>query len=260
MSENHGIDDDLKIRPLIKQTKRPEIQAKLDEELTKIEDSNLGKTTSKIGFNLLLGEEQARINVAREIMKERSQARLEKEATTDKLTGLLNMRGVDKEMNKALEVMKRDGGQMVAVEMDLDGLKRENDTNGHESGNNLIRNAARALKEAGKITNINARHGGDEFRKLIVNPTEGEVKATLDHLAYGLHARNITASVGVAYLDPLRPEEGLAMADGAQYKSKSLKGDGKSHFHIENSETGDYENYEPTPIQPLQIHQQEKAA
>lgn len=94
-------------------------------------------------------------------------------AVTDVMTGLLNRRGYERALTKCNERGLRD--DLVYASVDLNGLKRTNDSLGHAAGDELIIAAATCLKESfgdyGKIFRI----GGDEFAVLFqANSTQLE--------------------------------------------------------------------------------------
>lgn len=95
-------------------------------------------------------------------------ALLEAIAMTDILTGLPNRRhalsGFEREWKAAAEAGSFIGCMMI----DADGFKQVNDTCGHEAGDDVLRQLARALKHAVRTDDIVARLGGDEF--LIICP------------------------------------------------------------------------------------------
>lgn len=82
--------------------------------------------------------------------------KLKADAYTDELTGLPNRRAFIR------EARRRGRGTYYTV-IDLDGFKRVNDTCGHETGDELLRHAAKRLRAALRAEDFIARLGGDEF-------------------------------------------------------------------------------------------------
>jgi len=82
---------------------------------------------------------------------------------TDELTGLLNRRGFYLLAEPALETAQRSGRGCLLAFLDVDGLKRVNDEQGHDAGDALIRDVAAVLQSALRRSDIVARMGGDEF-------------------------------------------------------------------------------------------------
>lgn len=84
-------------------------------------------------------------------------------AVTDPLTGLLNRRGLDSEAAAVHANTVRAGRPTVVALLDVDGLKRVNDLQGHDAGDRLIVGVADHLRDALRLGDLIARVGGDEF-------------------------------------------------------------------------------------------------
>lgn len=93
--------------------------------------------------------------------------RLETLVSTDELTGLLNRRGFEFEIDRALASARRYGEQGVLVYVDLDHFKEINDTLGHAMGDAVLKEVARLLSGNVRTTDVVARLGGDEFALLL---------------------------------------------------------------------------------------------
>ena len=96
---------------------------------------------------------------------------LDRLAHTDPLTGLLNRRGFDQEVQRATGAL---GRPAAALMCDLDEFKTINDRFGHEFGDAALRHAADVLRERKKV--ILGRQGGEEFFRLSAWATFLEVK------------------------------------------------------------------------------------
>lgn len=82
---------------------------------------------------------------------------------SDALTGLLNRRGLASRLETVWAgALRRDEIVNVAF-IDIVGLKQANDTHGHEFGDRVILEAARAIRETVRAEDLVARWGGDEF-------------------------------------------------------------------------------------------------
>ncbi|MDD7460581.1 MAG: GGDEF domain-containing protein [Treponema sp.] len=88
---------------------------------------------------------------------------LEYTSRTDELTGVLNRRGFELQGQKQVDCTVISGGKGVVFYGDMNGLKKINDTFGHELGDKAIRAEAEVLKTAFRSSDTVGRIGGDEF-------------------------------------------------------------------------------------------------
>ena len=88
---------------------------------------------------------------------------MEQLALTDELTGLRNRRGFLVLADQALRMSRRTRAKCALVFIDLDGLKRMNDTRGHAAGDALIADAAGVIGRVFRESDVVGRVGGDEF-------------------------------------------------------------------------------------------------
>jgi diguanylate cyclase (GGDEF)-like protein len=88
---------------------------------------------------------------------------LEAQANTDPLTGLYNLRYLQRELHHLLDLAKRYDENFAVLLMDIDGLKRINDAHGHAAGDRLLMQVAMALQRSIRSVDVAARLGGDEF-------------------------------------------------------------------------------------------------
>lgn len=92
---------------------------------------------------------------------------------TDELTGLHNLRGFNVLGQAALSDARDRGRDCVLAFLDVDGLKRVNDEEGHDVGDALIADVARTLRSVLGPDDVLARTGGDEFCVLVTGTHEG---------------------------------------------------------------------------------------
>jgi diguanylate cyclase (GGDEF)-like protein/PAS domain S-box-containing protein len=151
---------------------------------------------------------------------------LERQATTDGLTGCLNRTATLAALVSALAGDGRKGTAVVYV--DLNGFKEVNDQLGHGAGDAVLRMAASALRDIDPTT-IVGRMGGDEFLAVCPNSTEADAQALAERIASALQltlplpegSARITASVGVAWTDqPQDADQLIARADHQMYEAK----------------------------------------
>ena len=118
----------------------------------------------------------------------------------DELTGLHNRRAFMTMADQRLQLLERSGSLCMLIFADVDGLKAANDTLGHEAGDRLLVDAARALQSAFRRTDLVARIGGDEFVVLADGATEQDVQHVLSKLQDQIDRRNEGAEAGAPLL------------------------------------------------------------
>jgi len=89
-------------------------------------------------------------------------------STHDEMTGLLNRRGFYERLEKAITAGGVSEHDIVILSVDLDGLKKINDTYGHTEGDTAIITVGRALCTACGSEAVCARFGGDEFAAAVI--------------------------------------------------------------------------------------------
>jgi diguanylate cyclase (GGDEF)-like protein/PAS domain S-box-containing protein len=162
----------------------------------------------------------------------RHEERLRHLADHDALTGLLNRRSFERELEAHNARIARYGGGGAAIVLDLDQFKFINDMLGHGAGDEAITRAALVLRSRLRETDVLARLGGDEFAMLLPEAdapqallvAEGLLGALrAETVELGPHARSLTASAGIALFES-EPElsrgDVLMNADLAMYDAK----------------------------------------
>jgi len=168
--------------------------------------------------------------------REKKEEELRAMAIIDQLTGLHNRRGFRTLAAQQLKLSDRTKKGVILLFADLDGLKRINDTLGHEAGDRALLEVAAALRESFRSSDVIARMGGDEFAVLAIDTTEDYVDLPLTRLQDGIRARNtrphpefeLSLSVGCSFYDPKNPcsiDDLLARADQRMYEQKRGKND-----------------------------------
>lgn len=151
-------------------------------------------------------------------------ARLSELAERDFLTGVLNARAFEGELQRRCAGPRR----FVLLLGDVDGLKAVNDTQGHAEGNGLLRNAAQVVREAVREHDVVARVGGDEFALVTDAATKEEAQALCRRLEDELDRDGLAMSFGWA-LYPLEAETSIELyrrADERLYASKEARRSG----------------------------------
>lgn len=153
------------------------------------------------------------------------QVRVERDnAERDPLTGLHNRRYLDRYLASVVEVAPI---QVVAVLVDLDGLKEINDTRGHEVGDAVLAAVAGALREVVRPQDVVVRLGGDEFLAVIPGQSPASGLRVAERMVERVRnlrlpepheSVEISVSAGVSTAAPNRVD--LAGLDEALYAAK----------------------------------------
>lgn len=130
------------------------------------------------------------------------------EARTDPLTGLSNRRVFDQRMDEQFAKFKSTQQPFTLALLDIDHFKKINDTHGHASGDEVLREVGARLREISDQCNLVARYGGEEFAVVFNAPLAQSVKV-MDQLRANVAAKpvlvdgksiRVTFSCGVAQL------------------------------------------------------------
>ena len=155
-------------------------------------------------------------------------------ANFDMLTGLANRTLFESRLDMALTRMKRHGGNVAVLYLDLDRFKHVNDTMGHIAGDALLKQVGARIKSVLRPYDTAARLGGDEFAVLLENIGCPEAAETVARkliakitTPFELHAGHteIGVSIGIAYNNGAHPMTGdqlMKDADTAMYEAKQV--------------------------------------
>jgi len=161
--------------------------------------------------------------------------KLEVMSTTDELTGLLNRRGFFTLAQQQVKLADRNHNKLLLFYMDLDDLKKINDTLGHAEGDLALIEAAAIFNDIFRKSDIIGRLGGDEFAVLLFEPiSSSDEHAIIVRLRETLKERNarpgrrytLSLSTGINVYDPAKPcslDEFISRADTLMYKEKRSK-------------------------------------
>jgi two-component system, cell cycle response regulator len=162
-------------------------------------------------------------------------ARLERLATTDPLTQMLNRRALMERLATELDRAQRYALTLSVMMIDIDHFKKVNDTFGHLAGDEVLREMAQIVQREARTVDIVARYGGEEF--VVVLPETAREGAVA--FAERVRARveeaqlvtgdqyswlRVSVSVGVATVPDtpaFTPEDIIAAADEALYRAKA---------------------------------------
>jgi diguanylate cyclase (GGDEF)-like protein len=156
--------------------------------------------------------------------------KMQRQATTDGLTGLMNYKTFYEALERELGRSRRYGGTISLIMADIDNLKRINDTYGHRAGDKVIQEISQRLRDCIRQIDLAARYGGDEFA--IILPSTGLEEALIvcrrivdavahDAVTWQRSQIPLSISIGVGeYGVDTNPEDITSRSDQALYSAK----------------------------------------
>ncbi len=190
------------------------------QDIVRMDEINNGKFGERLSYAL---------------ERQRDVERLLTQALFDPLTDLYNRRGFYSLADSRLQLARRGTEVILILLADVDGLKAINDRFGHTSGDQALREAARALQETFRKSDILARLSGDEFAVLITETNPAAALAAVSRLRQTIAANNnrepgrgwtLSLSVGVLPVDPqdaCSVDQLIAKVDGRMYLEKTKR-------------------------------------
>ncbi|MCM2395621.1 PleD family two-component system response regulator [Rhizobium sp. S95] len=155
-------------------------------------------------------------------------------AVTDGLTGLHNRRYLDNHLKILFARAKARGRPLSVCMVDIDRFKQVNDSNGHDAGDDVLKEFATRIRSTVRGADLACRYGGEEF--VVVMPdTPADIAAMIAERLRGIiesrpfvlrsaeGSLEVTASMGIATLGPDidTPEQLMKQADRALYQAKA---------------------------------------
>jgi diguanylate cyclase (GGDEF)-like protein len=157
---------------------------------------------------------------------------VERQATTDGLTGVWNRRSLDHRLQEAVARVRRNGQPLCVILTDVDHFKSVNDTWGHGTGDDVLKGVAQVLVSCARTTDVVGRLGGEEFvvvcegtdlsgALIVAERMRTAIKARVFQTAKG--PLSVTSSFGVALLAVDDTDHAvLERADQHLYRAKQL--------------------------------------
>lgn len=164
------------------------------------------------------------------LRRARQREEIERRATLDLLTGVLNRTGLDAALHREQQRALRNDEPLSILMIDLDKFKALNDEHGHLAGDRALRCVANALLAAVRSSDYVGRYGGDEF--IIVLPSSSAASAArlaarlrcvrMPAISVGAETEIVVqVSIGEATLTPEDTIDTLVeRADSAMYRNK----------------------------------------
>jgi diguanylate cyclase (GGDEF)-like protein len=153
-------------------------------------------------------------------------------AMTDPLTGILNRRGFLDALDRELSRSRRYGHQFVLAYADVRGLKAVNDSEGHQAGDAVLKEAAGLLRDSARADDVVGRLGGDEMGLLLVQQGSEGAEAVLARIQAELPERrrrlglssswDLTIGVAAYPADGDSASALIAVADRRLYEQRGI--------------------------------------
>lgn len=165
-------------------------------------------------------------------------------ASHDLLTGLPNRALLKDRLTQSYQISQRNGQKIAILFIDLDGFKLINDSLGHLSGDEVLKQSSQRINACIRPGDTLARIGGDEFVLMLTDlssadevlpVTERILSAVAQPLDIAGQELNITASIGISLMDSelSAPMQMVQQADLAMYRAKQL---GRNNFQWYSAE------------------------
>ena len=155
---------------------------------------------------------------------------VELQAKTDSLTGLANRRTFIDSLTTEFERARRYGSKLSILMIDLDHLKKLNDSLGHQAGDAALCHVARIIKNSVRASDLPARYGGDEFSVILVETGLRQAQTLANRLLLAMQNEKLvidgqpaplTLSIGVGqFKGDATPEHLMKRIDEALYEAK----------------------------------------
>lgn len=165
---------------------------------------------------------------------------LERKSQIDSLTGLFNRAEFDFLLRSRIAEVNRSKSSVAVLYIDLDRFKEVNDTRGHHVGDEVLKAAAKRLRDSAREADLVARLGGDEFAMVLESREPRRAASLVSGKILQAFARvsdiegskiQVGSSIGIAIYpdDSTDPDELVKCADKAMYQAKAS---GRSNYRF----------------------------
>lgn len=156
---------------------------------------------------------------------------LNRMATTDELTGLVNRREAMRRLSEAWTSSNRHGHPLSVISLDIDRFKSCNDVYGHAAGDAVLKETAAVLRRSARHEECVCRVGGEEFLVICPHATEEMAAVGAERMRRAVEANTVvvgdltlrtTISLGVSQRreEMQSPDDLLRLGDEALYRAK----------------------------------------
>lgn len=147
----------------------------------------------------------------------------------DTLTGLYNRNFFERWHHKIVSQAERAGVDLVVVSVDVNGLKKMNDSSGHAAGDKMIKSLARLFLKTVRDSDLVIRMGGDEFLLILWNSQLEGAEKMLGRVLEKAKEKELSFSYGLALAEKGKNIMGkIEEADAKMYLMKKAFGTGRS--------------------------------
>lgn len=188
-----------------------------------------------------------------ELVAERT-TQLEQLSRLDGLTGLTNQYTFYEHLKREISICERHQEELTLIYFDLNNFKNINDTEGHQEGDLILTEVAKAMLMSIREVDVGSRYGGDEFCIILPRTSQEMALDVMQRIIIQfkkLHHKGVTFSIGIASISPdssIEADSLVKQADALMYQSKE-RARLDNDFHI----TGSNDKFLPKQQESTQV-------
>ncbi|MCK5197928.1 MAG: sensor domain-containing diguanylate cyclase [Spirochaetales bacterium] len=155
---------------------------------------------------------------------------IQKVASMDGLTEVLNRRSFDQSLLKEIERCKRYNHPLSVIMLDINNFKQINDRHGHPAGDQVLKETAGILRNNVRLVDSVFRYGGDEFVILMPDTTLEEAEIVRSRITLDREKLNnqegiisVTYSIGLHSAGPDGVDDIISNSDLDLYRQKDIR-------------------------------------